>query len=177
MSQLSRVYLDIFQKAHNNAVELRNDARALQARGSCARAYALAYTALEEISKSQLAADVYTGLCDAAEFEKVYRNHAAKLSTVEWVHDDATSWPHNHRWIGPDPDDVEPMDPDKPSFSKRQAALYVDVDVLTGTVKDPNSQVTAKDADDMIHLVDVALARILEVEFSQGLIGTKGFMK
>lgn len=76
-------------------------------------------------------------------------------------------------------DDVEEMNPDKPIFSKRQAALYVDVDFTKGTITKPADVISEKDARDIIHIVEVALERIWEVtgEFGGMQIGTKGFMK
>ena len=46
--------------------------------GRHARAFALACTALEEIGKSQYAADVYTGFLPAHDFEKIIRRHHFK---------------------------------------------------------------------------------------------------
>ncbi len=68
-------YLDLYQKAHNNAIDLLQDAELLFERDRYSRAYALAFTALEEIAKSQLAADVYTGLIDEKEFKETCLNH------------------------------------------------------------------------------------------------------
>lgn len=171
------LYLEIYRKAHNNAVDLLREAELLQEHGAYARAYAVAYTALEEVSKSQFAADVYTGLHTATEFRDFYRNHAAKLDRVAWAHLSATSWPYNLRWIGPDPEDVDRINPGEPVFAKRQAALYVDVDASFGKVLVPEQQVTEKDAEDIIQVVEVAIRNILDVERDQGRIGTKGFMK
>jgi AbiV family abortive infection protein len=47
-----------------------------------ARAYALAFTALEEISKSQLAADVFTGLITDEEFQECFRDHRKKIARM-----------------------------------------------------------------------------------------------
>lgn len=171
------MYLDIYREAHNNAVELFIEAQALYGRKSYARAYALAYTALEEISKSQFAADVYSGLNTEEQFKDFYRSHARKLERVQWVHSDANSWPYNLRWIGPDEEDVESIAPGAPVFSKRQGAMYVDVDFSAKKVTRPVDAVSDTDARDMLDLVEVAMHRIVSVEEDQGLIGTKGFMK
>ena len=56
------LYYKIYATAHNNAVDLLSEAELLLGKKAYARAFAIAYTALEEISKSQFAADVYTGL-------------------------------------------------------------------------------------------------------------------
>jgi AbiV family abortive infection protein len=61
-------FLALYPAAHNNAIELIQEAEILFERGRYCRAYALAFTALEEISKSQLAADVFTGLISRETF-------------------------------------------------------------------------------------------------------------
>lgn len=174
---LDNLFLDIYRKAHNNALDLLREAELLYAHKAYARAYAIAYTALEEISKSQFAADVCTGLCTAEEFKEFYQNHTKKLERVQWVHEDANSWPYNLRWIGPDLDDVETINPNQPVFQKRLAALYVDVASSEQVAKEPKEAITGNDAHEIIQLVEVALQRIMQVEFEQGRIGTKGFIK
>jgi AbiV family abortive infection protein len=170
-------FIDIYRRAHRNAAELLHDAKALFERRSYPRAYALAFTALEELSKSQFAADVFTGLHTEGEFQRFFRRHDAKLLRMGWAHADASEWPHNLKWIGPDRDDMKRIDPAAPTFERRQQALYVDVDLATGTVSQPSEVIGEKEAEEMIHIVDVALTRIWEVEESQGRIGTKGFLK
>ncbi len=145
--------------------------------GHFPQAYFFAYTALEEISKSQFSADVFTGLRKEEEFEKFYRDHKNKITNVEWAHEDTTYRP---KWIGPDRDDIEEIHPDKPLFNKRQSALYLDVDFNNNTVIKPWDVILEKDAKDIIHIVEVAFERIWEItneEFGGGQIGTKGFMK
>ena len=58
----------MYKTAHNNAVQFLREAELLFAQKYFARAYFLAFTGLEEIAKSQLAADVETGFVD----EKVF---------------------------------------------------------------------------------------------------------
>ena len=171
------LYLDIYKKAYNNALDLFHEAELLFAQKAYARAYALAYTALEEISKSQFAADVYTGLHTENEFKAFYRDHVRKLEGVQWVHEDANSWPYDLKWVGPDLDDVVRINPNEPVFPKRQGALYVDANFSARAATAPTESVTQNDANEIIRLVEVAIQRIVEVEFTQGRIGTKGFMK
>lgn len=173
------VYLEIYNEGNRNALNLLEAASLLCDKRYCAQAYVLAYTALEEISKSQFAADVYTGLNTDEEFKKFYCAHEEKIAGIGWAHHDANSYPHRYKWVGPDMDDVEVMDPDKPLFSKRQAALYVDADFTNGTLSKPSEVISEKDARDIIYIVEVALERIWEVtgEFGGNQIGTKGFLK
>lgn len=171
-------YLEIYQKAHNNAVELLQEAEILFKHKKYSRAYFLAFTTLEEISKSQFAADVFTGMCSEEEFKAFYRNHKVKIRQMGWAHNDANSYPHNLKWVGPDQDDMEEVNPKAPIFQKRQASLYVDIDFERQIVSSPGQVISEEDAREIIHIVGVALQRVLEVtEFWGHQIGTKGFMK
>jgi hypothetical protein len=62
--------LDTYRWAHNNAVALLEEAQMLSTNGRHARAFALACSALEEIGKSQYAADVSTGFIPHDGFER-----------------------------------------------------------------------------------------------------------
>lgn len=175
--QIKNKYLEIYKEAHNNAVDLLKEAELLFNHKHFARAYALAFTALEEISKSQFAADVFTGLSSDEEFKKFYKNHRQKIDRVAWAHLDANEYPHNLKWVGPDRDDVERINPQAPLFQKRQGSLYVEVGDKDRLLK-PSKQISAKDAEEIMQIVEVALQRIWEVtEYHGHQIGTKGFMK
>lgn len=172
-------FLEIYKIAHNNAADLLREAELLYNHKHFPRAYALAFTALEEISKSQFAADVFTGLHTSEDFEKFYRNHKHKIDRMAWAHDDANSYPHDLRLVGPDIDDLERINPSEPDFKKRSDALYIGVDFNNKKIIKPNEQITEKDAKEIMRIVEVALERIWEVsgEFGGNQIGTKGFMK
>ncbi|MBS3904205.1 MAG: AbiV family abortive infection protein [Simkania sp.] len=174
-----KLFLDIYNFGNKNARNLLEAANILCSKSHYTQAYVLGFTALEEISKSQFAADVFTGLRTEEEFAKFYRAHREKIANVGWAHYDATIYPHKYKWIGPDMEDVEEMNPEEPLFSKRQAALYVDVDFAEGKISQPLDVITEKDARGIIHIVEVAFERIWEVtgEFGGMQIGTKGFMK
>lgn len=172
-------FLEIYRVAHNNAADLLREAELLYGNKCFARAYALAFTALEEISKSQFAADVFTGLHTEEKFKEFYRDHKRKIGRTKWAHEDANSYPHNLKWVGPDIDDLERINPREPDFRKRSDALYVGVDFDNRKITKPEEQITEKDAKEMMRVVEVALERIWEVsgEFGGNQIGTKGFMK
>jgi AbiV family abortive infection protein len=170
-------YLKIYREAHNNAVALLGDAEMLFEKKSYSSAYALAYTALEEISKSQFAADIATGFRNKDDFKSFYRDHVEKISGVKWAHLDANSPIYNMKWIGPDKDDLELIESDEPTFTKRNLALYVDVNFNNGDIKIPKENITEEDAKGLIHIVNTAIYRIIEVEHLTDRIGTKGFMK
>ena len=172
-------YLEIYRVAHNNASDLLEEAELLFDHKYFARAYALAFTALEEISKSQFAADVFTDLCKEEDFNKFYKNHKSKIGRMAWAHLDANSYPHNIKWVGPDVDDVEQINPQEPYFQKRQNALYIGIDFQNQKIIKPEEQISERDSKEVIRIVEVALERIWEVagEFGGNQIGTKGFMK
>lgn len=48
------IYWKIYTSSHNNALDLSSEAELLFANEKYARAYMLAYTALQEIAKSQI---------------------------------------------------------------------------------------------------------------------------
>jgi len=53
----------------------------------------LAFTALEEISKSQFAADVYTGFVDEEEIKDFYKDHKSKIRRMLLSFDNQDSGP------------------------------------------------------------------------------------
>lgn len=169
-------YLEIYRGAHNNAVELLVDAEILFSKKRFPRAYFLAFTALEEISKSQYAADVFTGLVKEKTFNAFFRSHREKMDRMQWAHLDANEFPHNEIWLGPDIDDIERIAPAEPLWEKRQNSLYIDIGEEKVIV--PEDNIAEQDAKEILHIVHTALERIWEVsEFAGEQIGTKGFMK
>ena len=169
-----QTYLEVYRKSHNNAVHLMEEAKLLFKHKHFSRAYFLAYTALEEISKSQHAADVATEFSNEKEFIESFKNHHHKIARVGWAYYEAKSHPFS--WIGPDKDDIEEIVTDKPLWDKRQDSLYVGVDGKT--IRVPSEQISQSDAKGIIHIVETALHQIWEMEEYWGhQIGTKGFMK
>ena len=158
----------LYYETHANAYDLLTEAEILFDREKFARAYALAFTALKEIAKSQLAADVYTGLVDADEFESQSRNHQWKIHSMGWATEDAK------RYL--DLDGEIYLNGDHPTMAKRMSALYTDIN---GTdIQKPTSLFTRENAQFIIHTVRVAMERIMEItEYWGYQIGTKGFMK
>lgn len=156
----------LYASSHNNAVDLISEAELLFERERYARAYSLAFTALEELAKSQLAADVATGFIEEEEFQKVFRKHEKKIERMAWATRDA------ERYLSADGYFV---DVDKPTFTARNDAMYVNL--KDGAVFVPKAMITREDAEGIIHTVNVAIHRILETEEMSGRIGTKGFMK
>lgn len=162
-------FLALHRSAHNNAIDLLQDAEILFEKERYSRAYALAFTALEEIAKSQLAADVSTGFIDEKEFWKYYWKHEKKIGRMAWATEDAK---HYLDLL----EDGQEVEIEKPTFGNRNAGMYVSM--VDGKVVSPSDAISRDDARAIIHTVDVALRRIHEVtEFWGHQIGTKGFMK
>jgi AbiV family abortive infection protein len=113
-------FLALYRAAHNNAIELIQEAEILFERGRYCRAYALAFTALEEISKSQLAADVFTGLISRETFQKAYRDHREKIARMAWATEDA-----KHYLSAPDGEYLEVEAPTFPSRSPGSGATQL----------------------------------------------------
>jgi AbiV family abortive infection protein len=161
-------FFEIYFAAHNNAQELLSDAEILFERGRYATAYFLAFTALEEIAKSQLAADAFTGFIEEKDFWDVYRSHKRKIAGMLWASGDA------RRYLDVETEDHMPVH--EPEIKSRMSALYVECDGVA--VESPGELITAEMAKSIIHTVRVAFHRIFEViEYWGHQIGTKGFMK
>lgn len=167
-----KVYLSIYKAAHNNAENLLLDAKRLYGLGSYTRAYFFAFTALEEISKSQSAADVFTGLIEEDEFWKRFADHDKKIDGVVWATLDADESPFN---IFSDTEEM--IEVKEPKVKKRMESLYISVENRVKVSK-PEDNIIESDAKEMIHAVEVALHQIfLMTEYYGHQIGTKGFMK
>lgn len=168
-SQNMMVYLEIYQASLNESVKLLGEAELLLENESYERAYFLGFASLEEISKSQMAADVFTGIMTEEEFKKNYTKHSKKISRVEWIKIDGNSLP---QFVG---DGIEIRNFD---FSKKLKSMYVDSDFDLKKLSTPSESVSKSDAENIIKAVKVGLSRIYEVTIENGeQIGTKGFMK
>jgi AbiV family abortive infection protein len=162
-------YLDMYLNSLNEAKKLLKESELLLKHSSHERAYFLGFQALEEISKSQLAGDVYTGYITEEEFKKVYRDHKEKISRVKWIQIDGNMYPIFRE------DGIKINDFD---FRKKLRAMYVDLDSKTEIVSSPSQSITKRDAESIIKAVHVGLYRIYQVTEENGeQIGTKGFMK
>ncbi|WP_247237300.1 AbiV family abortive infection protein [Telluribacter sp. SYSU D00476] len=168
-SQKMMVYLEIYQASLSESVKLLGEAELLLENESYERAYFLGFASLEEISKSQMAADVFTGIMKEEEFQKNYTKHNKKISRIEWIKIDGNSLP---QFAG---DGIEIMNFD---FSKKLKSMYVDSDFDLKKLSTPSESVSKSDAENIIKAVKVGLSRIYEVTIENGeQIGTKGFMK
>ncbi len=63
----------------------------------------------------------------------------------------------------------------KPTFTARNDAMYVNLN--DGKVYTPSDVIGREKAEGIIHTVNVAIQRIMEVQVMGEKIGTEGFMK
>jgi len=160
-------YLDVYLASLNEANKLLNESKLLFENKSYERSYFLGFSALEEISKSQIAADVYTGFTDEKIFKKVYRDHLEKISRVKWIQLDGDLFPN---FVSEKIKDF--------NYQKKLKSLYVNIDFSSRKISRPSDSVTENDAENIIKAVEVGLYRIYEITELWGeQIGTKGFMK
>lgn len=161
-------FYSIYASAYNNAIELLSETEILFEKEKYARAYFLAFTGLEEISKSQLAADVWTGFIKEDDFWKYYTNHNRKVGRVRWASLDAEDYR--------DLEDEKYIVIKAPSVKKRMKALYVDV--KSNNISSPEDIINQEEAKSLIHALRVAIERIIIMkEYYGHQIGTKGFIK
>jgi len=152
-------YQQLYRVANNNALDLLAEAKILFGMGRYARAFFLAFTALEEISKSQLAADVVTEFISEDEFLDHYR-HPKKIGRMAWATEEAQRYLH--------------MDLQHPDTSSRANALYASL--KDKKVQTPTDAITKEDAQGIIRTAEVALDSITTNDFMGYAIGSKGFM-
>lgn len=165
---LRNEFLALYNASLKNASQLLAEAEVLFEKEKYARAYALAFTALEEISKSQLAADVFTGLISRDEFNECFRDHRKKIERMAWATEDA-----KHYLAMPEEEYIEVQEA---TFASRQSALFVGFQ--NEKVVSPSDVIGREEARSIIHTAQTAIQRIIEVtEFGGHQIGTKGFMK
>lgn len=168
-SKKMMIYLEIYQASLSESVKLLREAELLLTNGSYEQSYFLGFASLEEISKSQMAGDVFTGIMTEEEFKNNYIKHNKKISRVEWIKIEGNSLP---QFTG---DGIEIRNFD---FNKKLKSMYVDSDFDLKKISTPSEAVSKSDAENIIRAVKVGLSRIYEVTIKNGeQIGTKGFMK
>ena len=168
-SQSKEIYLKFYLASIEESYKLLEEAELLFENKSFERAYFLGFAALEEISKSQMAADVFTGFIEENIFKKAYRDHKEKISRVEWIKKDGNSLP-DYSYDGVLIKDFD--------YKKKLKSLYVDGEFNLTEISTPKDSVSQNDAESVIKAVNVGLDRIRQVTEKAGeQIGTKGFMK
>ena len=157
-----KVY-EVYVKSNNNAVSLLKEAEVLSENGFYARAIALAIISFEELGKSQIAADFFSGILPEDEYKKAFKSHKK------------TSYASRHMAIGS-------HEKVKHGFwiddsiattleSIRQMAIYVDEN------NDPLDTFTKQDAKLIIQKIRKHIEYIEVAEQMHGRIGSKALFK
>lgn len=152
-----------------NALDLLKEARILYKHRRYARAYALAFTAFEEVGKGQIVADFITGVASKEELQSAFRDHKLKAAYMGRQYVIRTK----------NPQDVTveyDVTKTKQLLIQRNAALYVNMsdDFLT---QSPKQVFRAKHAMDTIKAVEEKIRFILYAERLNERIGTKAIAK
>ncbi|MGP1385533.1 MAG: AbiV family abortive infection protein [Thainema sp.] len=180
---------ELYFACKDNAHQLVKEAEILLNHGAFARAYCLAYTAYEEMGKSQIVADYIDERVSLAEFNKAFRNHDLKVAYNHRVatfgddYADATRSIFDKRMAGLPVDFSEDPSPTlnydenavKGMFDKRKAGLYVGFS--EGQVLQPSKQVSAEEAEAMIASVWEVIHAVESAEVMNGRIGSAALFK
>lgn len=156
----SKQAFDVYCSAHSNAVGLLEEAELLAQRTRYPRAVALGITAWEELGKSQIAADFYSGVLSEEEYIRAFKRHDFKTSYLaRMAVVGAKAAVAIHPEIGRGLEEI------------RQAALYV------SETQSPNGAFSADDADFVIARVREHLEYIDYAQDLNERIGSKALFK
>lgn len=155
--------LTVFHTSKANSRKLLEEARLLLENKSYARAIALAIMSYEELGKSQIAADYYTGILPEAEYNKAFKAHRK------------TAYANRYAAIGNHEKVKHGYFVDN-SIAKtleaiRQSALYVDED------NNPSDNFNEGDASLIINKIDQHHRAIDYAEWLNDRIGSKALFK
>jgi AbiV family abortive infection protein len=151
-----------YDRCYSNAVALTADAELLFQAGRFARACALAIIAWEELGKSQIAADYYSGVLTEAEYKAAFKEHRLKTSYLNRagaIDSNTFLTVAYNTTIGHRLEEV------------RQAALYASAD------NNPSEEITKENARDVIDRVNEHINYIRFAEEFNGRIGSKALFK
>lgn len=167
-------YLNLYWACRKNTVKLLEEANILLKNNAFSRAYFLAYTAFEELGKSQIVADYINRDLTEIQYNKAFKEHKFKCA-------------YNFRYIALKIDSksleiTSSITYDKNSnitnklVHKRMKSLYVDFKDNKLLV-DPSESITPEDTRDIISIVEQLIS---EIEFAEELnerIGSKALFK
>jgi AbiV family abortive infection protein len=159
--EVAKKVYEMYVACWNNAVDLLNEAKLLYQNVRYARSIALGIAAWEELGKSQIAADYYSGVVSDIVYREAFRNHGAK-----------TSYLVRTGVAGLDNFTVATQ----PEIGKRlekirQNALYV------SETNDPKEAFTKDHAEFVLERVREHLEYIRYAEEFNGRIGSKALFK
>ena len=161
--------LDLYSACLKNADELLKEAGLLFEAHHHARAYFLAFTAMEELGKSQAVADYFYELISKSEFEAAFRDHRFKAAYVERYVQIPTDL--KSTWF---------IEYDTKSVTEhtkaRNRSLYVGHST-DHSPQYPSEMISAEAASELITNARSYLSRIVRMEHITERIGTKAFTK
>ena len=162
--------LPLYHACKENAVALLDEAEILFDQKRYARAFFLAFTALEEVGKSQLVADYLTDCISEEEFRDAFKRHDLKVAYLYrcvFVPDK----------IGQKEAKIEyNMEDSKDEIRLRMNSLYVSL-TDNHELSKPEDKVDRKSAMEMIEEVKEHLNSILNAEWLNQRLGSKGLFK
>ncbi len=162
--------LKLYRACLENAEQLCEEAELLFEAHFNARAYALAYTAIEEVAKAHAVADLFTGVLSYSEFTDAFRDHKMKAAYLRRTVA-LPSVPFSEATVEYDRRSVESV------ITSRNSALYVDFGADLAAVT-PREAFDAESAESAIEQARALLHEILvNDEYFGHQIGTKGLWK
>jgi AbiV family abortive infection protein len=151
-----------------NVIDLIQDSEILFKKKRYSRAYALAYTALEELGKYLIVCDYYNGLVSKKEFEKAFFSHGIKpgylFNKVEFSENSPLKIVYDEKKY-------------ESYFQLRNNSMYVGWDTKSEIVKKPIDHVDQSTAEYIINLVKDQVGSIRFAEELNGRIGSKALYK
>ena len=153
----------VFTTSKKNSLELLDEARILLKNKPYARAVALAIMSYEELGKSQIAADYYSGILPESEYKKAFKQHKKTAYANRY----AALGSHEKVKHGYFIDNSVA----KTLESIRQSALYADEN------NNPSDNFDEEDALLIIRKVNEHHESIQHAEWLNGRIGSKALFK
>jgi AbiV family abortive infection protein len=154
---------EVFYNSKENSIDLLREAQLLLDNGCYARAVALAIMSYEELGKSQIAADYYSGILPEDEYKKAFKTHKK------------TSFASRHAAIGSHEKVKYGLFIDDNIARElellRQNAFYVD------ETNNPSNNFSEEDAEFIIQKVKSHIEAIQHAEWLNQRIGSKALFK
>jgi AbiV family abortive infection protein len=160
--ELAQSVYRAYARCHNNAVDLIADAEILLSAGKYARSCALAIMAWEELGKSQIAADYYSGVLTEKQYKAAFKEHRVKTSYLNRagaIDGKSMLTVAYNSTLGHKLEEI------------RQAALYASEKNM------PRESITHDNAKEIIDRVNEHIQYICFAEEFNGRIGSKALFK
>ena len=153
----------VFKTSKKNSLELLDEARLLADHQSYARAVALAIMSYEELGKSQIAADYYSGILPESEYKKAFTRHTKTAYANRYAAIGSHEKVKHGYFV--DNNVANTLE------SVRQSALYADEH------NNPSDNFDKEDALLIIRKVSQHHEAIQHAEWLNGRIGSKALFK